>query len=686
MKQFTNTELLKFTLAGFLVMIATDEVYAQSKATKKSQALKMPAAVERQNYTEEKFMESPAVTLINFSPRPAPVKSLSTPKSATEYSLKGVSLSEPTAVTGTVSSLAKVAAPGPLPTVEKLTLPEMKTTQDNLVPVTDFNKNQTQLFEAWVILDDQKAALPVYGTFAKLAQMKESFQDSAKWGFARSALALGLRVQYETELLEMMERPTKEGRMSWTAKAYDHLVANSDAAKSIWVQSMNEKYLNDPPTNKTNDAFYILRGLRFAAEKQLDRALQDFSQVGSKSNLYGQRLYQEALILYRRGQLKPALQALKDGFEKHAEAFNTDELKTKAALLWGRLAFQSREFKQAFEAYRTVPKTSPEWPEAMMEQALTQVLFKDYEGAAGNMFSLHTDFFKKSYAPESYLIRTVGYLNLCQYADAHKVVEDLQRKYKPILEALDKYKKSANPTSDYDLIREFAKNPGAREIHGIARPFMFAWSQDAGFERHQERINQIEDELSLFQDLSLQMVKREREMTQKIVDLNRKAGDTSDKEAAAQIQKQIDATKYQQKAMLESRKSLQAIRGAYLDEMDNLKTQRKKLAAQSLASRRVYLYNSLKHILDQSEVLLYEIYSGAGDHLRYEVAGGKVDPKSSEALKGLNENEQKWKFKGEIWEDELGHFRSSLTNVCAKDDETAPKKRVSQTKSSEGDL
>jgi ribonuclease HI len=29
----------------------------------------------------------------------------------------------------------------------------------------------------------------------------------------------------------------------------------------------------------------------------------------------------------------------------------------------------------------------------------------------------------------------------------------------------------------------------------------------------------------------------------------------------------------------------------------------------------------------------------------------------------------KWNFKGEIWEDEIGHFRSSLENVCPKEEE-----------------
>jgi hypothetical protein len=30
-----------------------------------------------------------------------------------------------------------------------------------------------------------------------------------------------------------------------------------------------------------------------------------------------------------------------------------------------------------------------------------------------------------------------------------------------------------------------------------------------------------------------------------------------------------------------------------------------------------------------------------------------------------------WKFKGEIWEDEVGHYRSSLKNVCPQESNVA---------------
>ncbi len=42
---------------------------------------------------------------------------------------------------------------------------------------------------------------------------------------------------------------------------------------------------------------------------------------------------------------------------------------------------------------------------------------------------------------------------------------------------------------------------------------------------------------------------------------------------------------------------------------------------------------SLNKILDQTEVLQYELYSGAGEHLRYQMAGGDVNEKERPELK-----------------------------------------------------
>lgn len=543
----------------------------------------------------------------------------------------------------------------------------LKAVEDKIQNVENYTPEEIQLFEAYVLLEDLQKPLPALGSFATLMTQKSALQDSARWGYAHAALALGLRVQYEASLLEFIN----QGNKTWTARAFDSLNKNSDMDKSVWVQHVSDGQFDALAFEKPTDSYLMLRVHRQIAQKQVKDALETLKQIPPSSAMFGTRAYFEALLDYRQGRLNEAKESLASALQSNPESFSENQIKAKANMLMGRLSFQSRDFNKAFEAYRSVPQNNPVWPEAMMEQALSQILFEDFEGAAGNMFSLHTDFFKKSYSPDSYLIRTVGYLNLCQYADALQVIQDLQRKYKPILGGLEKYSQATSSEKDYDTIREFAKNPGAADVRGLARPFLFAWTQDPDFQRHQVRINQFEDELESFRGLSLQVVKIERETTQKIsaasdalVSAN-KSG--ADEEKIAQLKENLERVKTESRLLQLARKSLAQIRPEMTAKIDALKDQRKDLALQALTEKRKVLHSALKGIIDQSEVLLYEIYNGAGDHLRFQAAGGEIETRHTTALTGKEAKAVKWKFKGEIWEDELGHFRSSLSNVCAKD-------------------
>lgn len=52
--------------------------------------------------------------------------------------------------------------------------------------------------------------------------------------------------------------------------------------------------------------------------------------------------------------------------------------------------------------------------------------------------------------------------------------------------------------------------------------------------------------------------------------------------------------------------------------------------------------------------------------MRFQFAGGQIQ-NSKDAQQKLTAEKEKslqWKFKGEIWEDEVGHYRSSLKNIC----------------------
>jgi hypothetical protein len=349
------------------------------------------------------------------------------------------------------------------------------------------------------------------------------------------------------------------------------------------------------------------------------------------------------------------------------EKESASEFKSIVALTKARLEFQKAQYKDAFQSYMGVSKNNPLWLQAMVEQAWSQVLSQDYEGAAGNMFTLHTDFFKNAFAPESYIARAVGYLNLCQYGDGAKVVISFNQRYQPMKDMLDQYfEKNKDEMSFYNTIKNFFKNPQSKVIDGLHRNFIYELVKHPSFTNIQGRVNLLEDEISKFNNISLDLIQTERSLLQKQSEIEAKINKPGklSKEELTSLKSNVDIIKVEYQLAKRVRNSMKGLRTLAITRIENEKTEMKRKAAQAIKKRFSEMYNSLTKSLDQSEVLRYELYSGAGEHLRYQMAGGEITDQQREALKVKDGKALKWDFKGEVWEDELGHFRSSLKNVC----------------------
>ena len=122
-----------------------------------------------------------------------------------------------------------------------------------------------------------------------------------------------------------------------------------------------------------------------------------------------------------------------------------------------------------------------------------------------------------------------------------------------------------------------------------------------------------------------------------------------------------------------ARTSIKKLREQALNRIDQQKSVIRVSAANALKKYFTNNLTKLNETLDQSDILQYEIYSGAGEHLRHQMAGGEVTQEERPELKVKNDQALNWEFKGEIWEDEVGHYRSSLKNVCPQNNESEEK-------------
>jgi tetratricopeptide (TPR) repeat protein len=547
--------------------------------------------------------------------------------------------------------------------------PEMKL-------LADLKPNDYKMLQALIFLELQKNYEMALGLFSELMDVPE-YRTEAWYNYALTAKGLGINSEFRMAMIKVASDAKSK---DWQEKAVNQLVNNFAILKVSDVKYVDPLITKYDIDTTQNEAYQMARAKYYLEEGQLGMTEDSLIFIGEKSPNYPEATMISALSLYRQGKVDDAIVTLNKLMEL-TEGDKKGLIRNIGALTLGRMYFQKGAYKDSFQAYLKVEKSNPMWLQAMTEQAWTQIMAEDYEGAAGNMFSLHTDFFKNAFAPESYTVRTVGYLNLCQYGDGIQILTEMKKKFSPLKAKLASYQAANDkkPTQYYETIKAWMKNVNRKDVDGLPRPFIVEMARHPSFTVPQTEINTTEDEIARFNKVTMSLLEREKavmkkageagkeisEIRKKLID-NKKS--TSLQESLANAEKRQMSFKIQQFIAQKARMSMKKLREMGIARMEKEKLELREKAGVALKNRMTQLAGNLNRVLEQNEVLAYELYSGAGEHIRYQMAGGNVTEKERPELKVEADKSLNWKFQGEIWEDEVGHYRSSLKNVCPKED------------------
>jgi len=554
------------------------------------------------------------------------------------------------------------------PNYEIVSEPELK-------PLEDLKPNDYKMLQAVIFMDKKNYDMAL-GLFAELMEVPQ-YRTEAWYNYALTAKGLGMNSEFRMGMIKVANDSNSK---EWQEKAVHKLVENISALKISDIKYIDPLVTKYDVDTTQNEPYQMYRAKYYLEEGQLGLVEDALAFISEKSPNFPEATMITALSLYRQGKVDDAIMTLNRLMEL-TEGDKKGTVRNVGALTLGRMYFQKGAYKDSFQAYLKVDKSNPMWLQAMTEQAWTQIMAEDYEGAAGNMFSLHTDFFKNAFAPESYTVRTVGYLNLCQYGDGIQVLNDMKKKFAPLKGRLASYQ-AANekrPTAYYETIKAWMKNIDRKEVDGLPRPFIVEMARHPSFTVPQTEINAYEDEIARFNKVTLTLLAREKTVMKKAVEagrdiseIRRKLLDDKDsaslKEKLAKAEKSQMNFKIQQFVAQKARTSIKKLREMGTARMEKEKSELREQAGVALKNRMTQLAGNLNRVLEQNEVLSYELYSGAGEHIRYQMAGGDVNEKERPELKVEKDKSLNWKFQGEIWEDEVGHYRSSLKNVCPKED------------------
>lgn len=543
-----------------------------------------------------------------------------------------------------------------------------------------FKPQEFKLLEGQIYFENVKNFEMALSQFGALLKDKE-FGLEAAYHYGLAAKELKLYSEFKNSLVKVAAGSKFKELRHW---AIEELV------KGVSLLEINDIGDIDPLIESSGfaadqyDAYQFYRSKYYLEKGNLTEVEQALSLISEKSEFFPESRFIAGLSKYRQGKISAAEEHIKEVLKNSK---SLPAIQTLASLTLARIYFQRQEYKEAQKLYLIVDKDHPLWLQAMVELAWTQILMNDHVGAAGNMFSLHTDFFKNAYNPESYVVRTVSYLNLCQFGDGLQVLTALGRKYAPYYGRVEAYVSGRkNPADYYQTVRAWLKNPDQREVDGVPRSFVIELARHPSFITVQRDINRLEDEITAFNQVTLSLIQREKDLIKKQGLLGQELGlirtQLSDpkknhnllKEQEHSIQKRLQSFKYQQQGIKSARDIVKGIREVSFTRIDKDKTKHRVRAGMVLKDRLAHLTGDLKDLLDQNELLQYEVYSGAGEHIRFQTVSQDTkgeDPKQRElaqaqALKEKDKN-VKWNFRGEIWEDEIGHFRSSLKNVCAQE-------------------
>lgn len=588
----------------------------------------------------------------------------------------------------TLEKLSALLSPQSLQTVVNIETKDLK-------PVHSFTKEDLKWLSANILLDKGKNCHQAIGLLYYLRNSKK-YKREIEYPMGHCLMEMGFRTEGYRYLFQVLNHNDwihfgktiqaliKEGVPRDREKEFFYLFENSERMAHVGTQ-----FLNDVN-------YYRAKGAYRA--NQITLALKYSSLVKDPSEKFLSALYLKALSYFSKKEISMA-QSILENLEKKLEkdSLGNKDLKTLVSLTLARLYFNQSEYKLAYQHYLKVPKTHNLWIEALTEQGWTQLALGDYDGAIGNMYSLQSPYFQSVYKPETYVIRTIGYLNICQYGDAYGSLTHLEKDYQFWKSSVDKYiSRNSNPLDYYLTVNHYLSNISNQQGSGslaskmmisnnsqLPIPILKEVGRQKDFLVAQKEINQIEDEKQQHHYISNMITKDMRKLRHRLNSSKKRLLDLKKKIKMANKKPALEKylTEWNQQKIFEARTSLQlkfyleVLKESAIDythlisvsrmELNKIRDQQVKVAGNSVKLQFKKLSQQMSHLFDNNELLRYEVYAGSGENIRYQVVGGKTNdsmqriPASVKPPKSLE-----WKFEGEYWEDEIGSYRSTLKNKC----------------------
>ncbi len=547
------------------------------------------------------------------------------------------------------------------------------------LPVDPLTKYDVFLLSA-IILNSKKIYPPALGLFDEVTK-SEKHRQEASFYMGKIAYKLKLYSEAAHRLIPIVLKPN-EFRSKAISILLQDFPKEHESKIALSLSKMEDR--ETLPPKFMNKILYYISKHEFDTENYKTSSLTA-DQVSLKSDYYVKARFIKGLSEYFSNDLNAAMSTLTQLQSYLANARSSDtNIESLLALNLGRIYFQQKKYKESYHSYKKIDKSHPLWLQAVTELGWVQLALGDQFGAIGNMYSLHSPYFSSIYKPETYAIKTIGYLNICQYADAYKSLSLHEKDYRDWKNKIDAYvAKNTSPGQVYKTVSKYLSGNSSTDVDGLPYQVIREIARQKTFLNIQKNINSKVDEsknynkaLSQF-TLDSKTVKKKLASSKKAlkntkvaIAENKKTNQLDKLEALnnelQNLKDYITSYYFQLRIFSHSRKKLNQLKVATQARIKKENISLTRRAGQKLLNHIRFIKSDNDGLLDNNELLRYEVFSGSGENIRYQVTGGKIKnenriPASVKPRKSLN-----WDFSGEFWEDEIGSYRTTLVDKCPK--------------------
>lgn len=555
------------------------------------------------------------------------------------------------------------------------------TTEVKPLPYKPLSEEHLKMVAALILFEKGNHCHMIMGLFHQL-QQAENTEAEATYHLGACAHQLKMEQAAFNNLSKLVASEDKEfGKDALALLAKDLPIIYEKDFYKVMKSAKNSKALITDES-RDNVTYRMAKGAYRAGDYKTSATWAD--QVSEKSEYYDDARFLSAMNAFANGEKGKALKKLEALWENlEARKVGNSNIRALTAVNLARMYFAQKKYDKAFAHYMQVPKDHSLWVQALIEQGWTQIALEDYSGAIGNMYSLHSPYFKAVYQPESFVVRTIGYLNICQYGDAYKTLSWLEHDYRDYSDKMSAYLNANKaPLAIYNTVKNYIRGKSTDSVEGVPYQIWRELARRKDFLNLQSALNDKLDETKRYEGVN-EKIKAEKASIRARAEQSKKQFDKWRSEIAKAKKNAKDLVQYEANLKLEKERTigyrfqlsiLEQSREGYLNfqkqsqaRLDKETSTLTAKAGETLLKRASSMKTDMSRVLENNEFLRYEVFAGSGENIRYQVAGGKVSgevsriPASIKPTKMMN-----WSFDGEFWEDEIGSYRSSLQNACPK--------------------